>query len=272
MDKTRFSILNSESHQVPARLFKPMWLRSRESLIDDGLVYDPIAARACAKCAINPECLSGNVSQSQLLHVTLTHLCDLQIKHFLDQNPEAWVINIGAGLDTRFYRLDNGRCHWIELDVTEHLLWREQLFHRCERYKHHNGSVEDLSWLSELKIPEDTPVLLVSEMALLDCNHSQITQLLQALGRHFLHANTCFVLAGDKCDSPIGHKFGTEPYQHGFENPAQSMLNGLPWAKVVKQISPLDQTCMRWKWWQKCLAKSQMLKYRYTPVVVSMQW
>ena len=51
---------------------------------------------------------------------------------------------MGAGLDTRFYRLDNGRCHWIELDVTENLLWRQKLFHRSERYQHLCGSVAEL--------------------------------------------------------------------------------------------------------------------------------
>ncbi len=272
MDKHNSPFNPSMSHQVPTRLLKPMWLRSRESLIDGGLVYDPIAARACSKCAITPECLSGNVSQSQLLHVTLTNLCDIQIKRFLDQNPDAWVINVGAGLDTRFYRLDNGRCHWVELDVTEHLLWREQLFHRCERYKHRSGSVEELSWLSKLRIPEDSPVLIVSELALLDCNQEQIAHFIQALGRHFLHAQTCLVLAGDKCDTSFGRNLGCEAYQHGFESPADTLLNWLPWAKHIHQFSPLDQTCVRWKWWQKCMAKSHAMKFRFTPVVVSMQW
>jgi len=31
-------------YKIPANLLQPLWLRSRESLVDNGLVYDPIAA------------------------------------------------------------------------------------------------------------------------------------------------------------------------------------------------------------------------------------
>ena len=94
-------------------------------MVDDGLVYDPIAATACQRCQLAPECLSGDIDQKQLLHATLTQICDERVNHFLSQHPDGWIINVGAGLDTRFYRVDNGRCHWLELDVTENLLWRQ---------------------------------------------------------------------------------------------------------------------------------------------------
>lgn len=149
--------MSQPKHQVPNHLLKPLLLRSRESMIDNGLVYDPIAAKACLSCKMAPDCLSGDVAQKQLLHVTLTQLCDQQVMTFLQQHPDAWVINVGAGLDTRFYRLDNGRCHWIELDVTENLVWRQRLFHKNERYAHHTGSVGEMAWLESLAVPENAP-------------------------------------------------------------------------------------------------------------------
>ncbi|MDG2560525.1 class I SAM-dependent methyltransferase, partial [Vibrio parahaemolyticus] len=158
--------MSQSKHQVPNHLLKPLLLRSRESMVDNGLVYDPIAAKACLSCKMAPDCLSGDIAQKQLLHVTLTQLCDQQVSHFLQQYPDAWIINVGAGLDTRFYRLDNGRCHWIELDVTENLVWRQRLFHKNERYEHRCGSVDEMSWLETLAIPEQAPVLILCEMAL----------------------------------------------------------------------------------------------------------
>ncbi|MEJ6045312.1 class I SAM-dependent methyltransferase, partial [Vibrio cholerae] len=61
----------SDPYQVPANLVQPLWLRSRESLVDNGLVYDPIAANACRRCALAQDCLTGDIAQKQLLHVTL---------------------------------------------------------------------------------------------------------------------------------------------------------------------------------------------------------
>jgi O-methyltransferase involved in polyketide biosynthesis len=37
----------------------------------------------------------------------------------VDAHPEGLVVNLGAGLDTRFYRLDNGTITWIDIDLPE---------------------------------------------------------------------------------------------------------------------------------------------------------
>lgn len=259
-------------YQIPANLLQPLWLRSRESLVDNGLVYDPIAANACRHCELAPECLSGDIPQKQLLHATITQLCDQQVKHFIQHNPDGWIINVGAGLDTRFYRVDNGRCHWLELDVTENLLWRQKLFHRSERYHHLCGSVTDLSWMSSLPIEEKSPVMIVCECALLDCNERQIARFIQAMGCHFDSARACLVLAGDLTPTALGQKMGSSHYAHGYKSADETVRRILPWASSVKLFSPLDQHCHRWKLWQRWLRKIHRLKHRLTPVVVQLRW
>ncbi len=263
---------DQKRYQIPSNLVQPLWLRSRESLVDNGLVYDPIAARACQRCHLAPECFSGDIDQKQLLHVTLTQLCDKQVRHFLDLYPDGWVINVGAGLDTRFYRIDNGRCHWVELDVTETLLWRQKLFHRSERYQHLCGSVRDLSWLECLPIPESVPVLILCEHALLDCDALQTARFVRALGVNFTNANACIVVAGDKTQTQLGKKIGAGNYAHGFSDPKQAMLNCLPWTRTINVLSPLDSHCRRWKYWQRLLSKFNRLKQRFTPVVIQIHW
>ncbi|USD40991.1 class I SAM-dependent methyltransferase [Vibrio sp. SCSIO 43135] len=263
---------SNRRYQIPANLLQPLWLRSRESLVDNGLVYDPIAANACRHCQLAPECLSGDVDQKQLLHATLTQLCDQQVKAFIERHPEAWILNVGAGLDTRFYRVDNGRCHWLELDVTENLLWRQKLFHNSERYQHHCGSVDDLQWLESLPIPQQASVMVVCEHALLDCSEKQVAKFVQSLGRHFDTASACIVLAGDKASSSIGQKMGSGTYSHGFSAPGEAILQYLPWAKWTKTFSPLDKNCGRWKFWQRWLTKFSAYKQRLTPVLVQLRW
>lgn len=257
---------------IPQHLIEPLWLRSQESLKDDGLIYDPIAARACFSCQLAPQCLSGNLAQKQLLNAAITQRCDRQISQFLCRHPEAWIINIGAGLDTRFYRLDNGRCRWIELDITEHLLIRQKLFHPSERYEQYCGQADDLSWLPELRIPDRVPVLIVCETALLDFSQRQVAQFVRTLAGHFNQAHLCMVLAGDLTASSLGEALGCERYAHGFSQPAEQALSFVPWAQWVRVFSPFDSPCSRWKYWHQWLVKLPSLKHRLTPVVVEMAW
>lgn len=257
--------------QIPNHLLQPMWLRSRESMLDGGLVFDPIAANACRRCHLSADCLSGDIDQQQLLHASLTQLCDEAVHAFLIQHPDAWVLNVGAGLDTRFYRLDNGRCHWMELDISENLLWRQKLFHPSERYQLRCGHVTQSAWLDELDIPEDAPVLIMSDQALLNCNQAQIGQFMLGLARRFIHAQTCFVVAGDKTQTWLGKQLGSGHYQHGFAEPVEQFNQWLPWTQWVKVQSPLEGHCMRWKMWQRWLAK-MVFKHALTPVVLQMRW
>jgi len=261
-----------QRYQIPVNLLQPLWLRSRESLVDNGLVYDPIAARACTRCHLAAECFSGDIDQKQLLHVTLTQLCDRQVHQFLDIYPDGWIVNVGAGLDTRFYRIDNGRCHWIELDVTENLLWRQKLFHRSERYQHLCGSVSELGWLEQLPIPENAPVLIVCEHALLDCDEEVTARFIRTIGLNFSAASACIVLAGDKTHTQLGQKMGSGNYAHGFSSAQHAVMNCLPWVRQTRVFSPLDSNCGRWKLWHKWLSKLSGYKQRVTPVVVHIQW
>jgi O-methyltransferase involved in polyketide biosynthesis len=266
-----------QHYRIPANLVEPLWFRRRESLVEDGLVYDPIAAKACLSCQFSPHCFSDNRvtnhgRQRQLLYATLTQLCDIQVSQFLRQNPHALIINVGAQLDTRFYRLDNGLCHWIELDVSEHLVWREKLFHANERYQQLKGSVDDLSWVAQLSIPDHTAVLILCDQTMLECNAQSISKFLSTIGLYFPHAAACVIFAGDQTASYLGRQLGTSTYAHGFISPRAAVLNALPWVENITLHSPLDSRCRRWKLWQRALGHWGSLKYRLTPVLVHIIW
>ncbi|WP_428773639.1 class I SAM-dependent methyltransferase [Vibrio sp.] len=263
---------DSSAWEVPEHLMQPLWLRGQESLVNDGLLYDPIAASACRRCHYSPDCDMAALKQQQLLTASLTSLCDQRIADFLHQHADGWVINVGARLDTRFYRLDNGRCHWLELDISSNLLWREKLFHPSERYQQICGSVDDFSWLEQVTIPDNAAVMIVCETALLECDIQQVRQFIQTLGRDFVHASACLVLAGDLANKPIGRKLGTSHYAHGVSDPVQTVLDCLPWARAVSCFAPFDRDCRRLAWWQRWATKFPALKYRLTPVLVQLNW
>ncbi|UTM57442.1 class I SAM-dependent methyltransferase [Photobacterium sp. CCB-ST2H9] len=262
----------SARYHIPAALLQPLWLRSRESLVDNGLIYDPLAAAACQQCHLAPDCLTGNVDRHQLLHATLTLLVDQRVHHFLRRFPNGHVINVGAGLDTRFYRLDNGRCRWLELDCDENLLWRQRLFHRSERYRMRSGSVTDLSWLSQLPTSFSSPVMLVCDQALLQATETEVARFVQRMGCHFNQLELCLVLAGDRCDSTLGQSLGTQTYAHGFDDPTAQLLQWLPWAEVISSHSPLDVSCPRWRPWHRWLSLLSAFRHRLTPVVTHLRF
>lgn len=47
--------------------------------------------------------------------IARTIVFDELVKDFIDKNPDCTVVNIACGLDTRFYRMDNGKSHGTTL-------------------------------------------------------------------------------------------------------------------------------------------------------------
>jgi len=93
-----------------------------------------------------------------------TAIFDEQVRNFLEEAPDGLVVNLGAGLDTRFHRLDNGRVEWIELDLPGVITFRQKL-HEPENNRHRMiaASVLDDDWVVEIKRYARSRVLFVAE-------------------------------------------------------------------------------------------------------------
>lgn len=87
------------------------------------------------------------------------------VSEFLDANPGGTVVEIGAGLNTRFERLDNGTCHWVELDLPDSMELRRQFFEPTDRRAMVAGSVTDADWLDAVR-EHPAPYFFVAEAVL----------------------------------------------------------------------------------------------------------
>jgi len=69
---------------------------------------------------------------------------------YLHRYPRAAVVNIGCGLDTRFFRVDNGQVQWYELDLPEVIDLRRNFFSENDRYRFLACSVMDFDWMEQV--------------------------------------------------------------------------------------------------------------------------
>ncbi len=53
---------------------------------------------------------------------------DELVSDFIRKNPDCTVVNIACGLDTRFYRMDNGKITWYNLDLPETIEVRDSIY------------------------------------------------------------------------------------------------------------------------------------------------
>ncbi|MCQ2088339.1 MAG: class I SAM-dependent methyltransferase [Bacilli bacterium] len=84
--------------------------------------------------------------------IARTIVFDELVKDFIDKNPDCTVVNIACGLDTRFYRMDNGKITWYNLDLPETIAVRDQIYNESGRVSTIGISVTDPAWAERIMV------------------------------------------------------------------------------------------------------------------------
>lgn len=168
---------------VPETMLIPIRARYLESKRENPILSDPKSIEILDRI----ECdFSGKkeVSIGSQIGVAIrTEILDEQAGRFLSENPDAVVVNLGCGLDTRFHRLDNGSVIWYDLDVPEAIELRKKFFDETDRLKFISKSVTDFSWVET--IPQNKPLLFIAEGLLMYFTKNEVKEILNKIGSAF---------------------------------------------------------------------------------------
>ncbi|ORW53874.1 methyltransferase [Mycobacterium paraense] len=103
---------------------------------------------------------------------------------FLRRHPDAVVLHLGCGMDTRAFRLDPpDSVRWFDVDQPEVIALRRKLYDDADGYRMIGSSVTDGAWLDE--VPTDRPTLMVAEGLLMYLTGPEVRALLQRVTDRF---------------------------------------------------------------------------------------
>lgn len=109
---------------------------------------------------------------------------DKTARQFLAVHPEAVVLHLVCGLDSRYYRLDPGPgVDWYDIDYPEVADLRRKLYPAREHCHIVSASVTDPAWLAD--IPTDRPVLMLAEGLTMYLSEADGQALLRRIVTHF---------------------------------------------------------------------------------------
>ena len=87
---------------------------------------------------------------------------DEEIRKFISIYPDCIVVSLGAGLDTMFYRVDNGYIDWYNIDFAGVIEARTHFFVPHDRVHNLVSSITEDSWTAQIKT-NGRKLLFVSE-------------------------------------------------------------------------------------------------------------
>ena len=134
---------NVQLSGVAETLLIPLYFRAQETQRPDALVKDEHAVALVRQ--LDYDFLRIKLRKHDEVAIILRlREFDRFVRDFLSRCPDAVVVHIGCGLDTRFQRVDNGRVEWYDLDLPEVVDLRRKLIGgEGERYHLLAASVFD---------------------------------------------------------------------------------------------------------------------------------
>ena len=180
---------------VAETLLITLYIRAMESQRPDALIKDERAEALVRQ--LDQETLRKTLALtddfSRVAVILKGREFDRFAQDFLARHPDAVVVHIGCGLDTRFERLDNGRVEWYDLDLPDVIELRRKLV-GGEGERHHflAGSVFDSAWLGTVSAHRQCPFLFLAEGVFMYFEEAQVKSLVLTLREHFPGAELVF--------------------------------------------------------------------------------
>ena len=150
---------------------------------DNPLFFDPIAQQVLKQ-------VDYDFSQLHVPYKTVILVCqrakklDAVTRDFLVEHPDGIVLHLGCGLDGRFWRVDNGRVNWYDLDMSPVVELRRQFFSENERCHLIGAPVTQLEWIEKVTA-SGQPVLVVAEGLLMYLEEADVQRLVLRLQETF---------------------------------------------------------------------------------------
>ncbi len=153
---------------------------------------------------------------------------DREIRAFLEQHPDGTVVALGEGLETQFYRVDNGRVRWLMVDLPETVEVRRQLLPDTDRHRTLACSALDFRWMRE--VDDSKGVFITAQGLLMYFDPADVQRLLSGCAEHFQRGTMIF----DVIPRWLRMQARLGLYTAGRYRPPE-----MPWALPVKDIPTL---------------------------------
>jgi methyltransferase (TIGR00027 family) len=242
--------------------------RAIQSQWKDPILCDPWAEEAMRHIDYDmSKQLSGVASWSMWKDIGCTIVAtraatfDQLTRQYLSDHPDATVLHVGCGMDSRVFRIDPpASAQWFDVDYPDVIDLRRQLFpERGASYHLIGAPLDDLHWLDQ--VPRDRPGLFIAEGVLHYLSETEVKTLLNAVVAHFpggqIIFDICNTLIVKRTGSNVGGTGAT--YKWGLDDP-QDIRQLDPKLELIKEFRPSEQVAFsRFPLWWRAIYRVQEL-------------
>jgi O-methyltransferase involved in polyketide biosynthesis len=208
---------------VAETLLMALYNRGSEAQRPNGLIDDPMAAGVLQR---TPYPFRERFGRPDLMHPLRSLLFDAEVRRFLAEHPDGTVVALGEGLETQFWRVDDGRFRWLTVDLPEVIDLRGRLLPRDPRIRTWAGDARDPSWMED--IDPSRGVLVLAQGLLMYFREQDVFSLIRTCAERFPGGSMVFDT------NPVWAQT-----EKGFRQSSSYTSPPMPWGMGSNQIGEI---------------------------------
>lgn len=152
-------------------------------------LYDPKAEEIISKIDYDFNSLKQSKWLSMYMSLRALIIDDLCNKYIL-KHPNATIIHLGCGLDSRCIRVNqNYRC-WYDIDYKEVIEIRKHFYNEDDSHKMIGSSVTDYKWIEQIESNDN--MIIVAEGLTMYLSQEEIKNLISRINEKFVDVHLLF--------------------------------------------------------------------------------
>lgn len=208
--------------------------RAKRPLLDDPLAVEVVERLDYDFTDVSPRGASR--------HALRVATFDAAVARFLKRHPDGTVVALGEGLETQFWRVDNGSMRWLTVDLPPVLDLRRRVLPEDSRQHSHSGSALDLGWVDELE--PGAPVLVTAQGLLPYFERERVYALIAAMAERLPGSSFVFDVVPAKMLELVRKASGRERDQAVelwiwlFGREERAAIGEIPGVAELRDLSP----------------------------------
>ena len=182
-----------EKGSIEETMLGPLWARAVHSELYPNLLNDQKAIEIIKKIDYNFSEMDQILGEWRAIGLMIrARRFDEALNKYLKEYPFSTVVNIGAGLDTTFFRVDNGNITMYNIDLPNAIKFREKLIKESERNRNIAQSVFDYDWMDTINYSEDKGIFFIAGGFIYYFNEEEISDFIKKLATRFPEGEIIF--------------------------------------------------------------------------------
>lgn len=240
---------------VQETMFVPFYARAIYSKLYPELLEDPMSFKILEKLdSFDFSPLKKHLTEyNGLIYLERARNFDNALNKYIDKHPSTTVVNLGAGLDTTFNRIDNGKIKFYDLDLPDAIEYRRKFIPETPQDRFIAKSALDQSWFDDIEFQSAKGIFIIAGGLFGYFEEEKVANLLSAMAERFPGGELLFdgvskllIIFGNKKKQKV--TYTRYLWKFPIKNPEKQFVQWSKKIEVVEYFSYWAKTPYNPRW------------------------